>query len=248
MVIEWWMIDGAVCLIIILAALTGAVRGIGDTVLRILGIAGGLFLGTMYSDRVEAFLMQTKIKTTLYDHISVLLRSSFTEETGAEGLTDSGASAAESESSAINSLFSTGPTDDSSNTIISKSLGAVFDSAADQAIDDVATRLTEIAIGIIAFALIIIAVSLIVTLLRTLLRKVRKTSLVLGFADRVLGFVLGGVRGLLLAWVAVAVLIPVTTIVAPDSVTGMISALQATTVARVIYDVNPFLLIFRSFM
>ena len=39
--IEWWMIDGAVGLIFLIAALRGAVRGIGDTIIRILCIAGG---------------------------------------------------------------------------------------------------------------------------------------------------------------------------------------------------------------
>ena len=42
--IEWWMIDGAVGLIFLIAALRGAVRGIGDTVIRILCIAGGIGL------------------------------------------------------------------------------------------------------------------------------------------------------------------------------------------------------------
>ena len=43
--IEWWMIDGAVGLILLIAALRGAVRGVGDTIIRILCIVGGIALG-----------------------------------------------------------------------------------------------------------------------------------------------------------------------------------------------------------
>ena len=71
----------------------------------------------------------------------------------------------------------------------------------------------------------------------------RERSLVIGFADRVLGFVLGAVRGLMLAWLAIALLIPVTTLVSPGNVPAMMDALQHTTAAKIIYDVNPVLLI-----
>ena len=107
--------------------------------------------------------------------------------------------------------------------------------------DKAAERLTTIATGIISFALIIIAVSLAVWLLRTIIKRARKSSAVLGFTDRLLGFVLGGVIGLLLAWIAIALLMPVTAIVSPDNVPAMFDALQATTISRVIYDVNPLL-------
>jgi uncharacterized membrane protein required for colicin V production len=68
---------------------------------------------------------------------------------------------------------------------------------------------------------------------------------VIGFADRTLGFVLGVVRGIMLAWIAVALLIPVTTLFSPENVIPMMTAMQQTTVAKVIYDVNPFLAVIR---
>ena len=58
-----------------------------------------------------------------------------------------------------------------------------------------------------------------------------------------LGFVLGAVKGLLLAWIAVALLIPATTLFSPEKVPAMLEALQQTTVAKVIYDVNPLLML-----
>ena len=57
--IEWWMIDGAVGLILLIAALRGAVKGIGDTIIRILCIVGGLALGIFCKEPFSDYLMQT---------------------------------------------------------------------------------------------------------------------------------------------------------------------------------------------
>ena len=40
--IEWWMIDGAVGLIVLVAVLRGAIKGVGDTILKIICIIGGI--------------------------------------------------------------------------------------------------------------------------------------------------------------------------------------------------------------
>ena len=229
--IEWWMIDGAVGLIILIAALRGAVRGIGDTIIRILCIVGGLGLGIYFKDKLSGLLMQTKMKTKLYDRFFVMIRGN---ETAVEAPESSG------DGSLIGSVFGS---DGSGDSVISKSIGNIFDKAADRAADAAAERLTEIAMGVIAFALIILAVCIVAAILRAVIRHGRDHSLVIGFADRVLGIVLGSVRGLMIAWIAVALLIPVTTLVSPQNTPAMMSALQETTVAKVIYDVNPLLLL-----
>ena len=83
--IEWWMIDGAVGLILLIAALRGAVKGIGDTIIRILCIVGGLALGIFCKEPVSDYLMQTRIRTKLYDHFFVLIRGDAPAEGAAEG-------------------------------------------------------------------------------------------------------------------------------------------------------------------
>lgn len=234
--IEWWMIDGAVCLIALIAALRGAVKGVGDTIIKILCIAGGIGLGMFYSDKLSSFLMQTKLRSTLYRRFFVLIRG---DETAAEAARPA---ASPDGGSFFGSIFAT---EGSKETLISKSLGDVFGSAADKAAEAAADRLTQIAVGIIAFALIILAVSIVSTILRRLIRRGRKNSAVIGFADRVLGLVLGSVRGVMLGWIAVALLIPVTTLVSPGNVPNMMEALQMTAISKVLYDVNPFLMIIR---
>ena len=230
--IEWWMIDGGVCLIALIAALRGAVKGVGDTIIKILCIAAGLGLGIFYSDRLSDFLMQTKLRETIYQRFFFYIRGD------AAAAADPAAPAADAGESFFGSIFAT---DGEAESVISKSLAGLFSDAADKAADAAADRLTQIAMGVIAFALIILAVSILSMILRWLIRHGRKNSVVIGFADRVRGLVLGSVRGLLLAWIAVALLIPVTTLVSPDNVVPMMDALQKTTVAKVLYDVNPLL-------
>ncbi|MBE6040248.1 MAG: hypothetical protein E7219_04735 [Clostridiales bacterium] len=226
--IEWWMIDGIIGLIILAAAVTGAARGIGDTVIRIAGIAGGIILGVFFSDKVSDFLMQTKMSESLHEHIFVILRGGDPAE------------AAEAANPAVDALESNSASYQES---LSKSIGSLFDSAADRAADAAAIKLTEVAVSIIGFALILLAVAIAAAVIRTLIRSGRKRSIVLGFTDRTLGFALGAVRGLMLAWIAVALLIPLTTLFSPDNVPAMMGALKQTTLSKVLYDVNPFLLV-----
>ena len=133
------MIDGAVGLIVLAAVLRGAIKGVGDTVIKMICIIGGIGLGVYFKDKLKAFLMQTKLERTMHMRIFELIR---------------GDEAADPSSGGIGSFFGpiTSP-DGTGEGVISKSLGGIFSDAADRAADAAAERLTEIAIGVIAFAL-----------------------------------------------------------------------------------------------
>ena len=225
--IEWWMIDGAVGLIVLAAVLRGAIKGVGDTVIKMISIIAGIGLGVYFKDKLKDFLMQTKLERTMHGRIFELIRGDEAADPSSGGGVDS----------FFGSIISPGGTGEG---VISKSLGGIFSNAADKAADAVAERLTEIAMGAIAFALIILVVSLVMFAVRMIIKSMRDHSIVIGFADRVLGMVLGLVRGIMLAWIAVALLIPITTLVSPEHVPAMMEALQLSTAAKVLYDVNPF--------
>lgn len=225
---NWWAIDGFIILLILAAAIWGAVRGIGDTVIRLAGTAAGIGLGIFYSDKITAFLMKTKMSRALHDHIFVLIR-------GEEPDPGSG-------NAALDTLNST-ETPSSYQDSLSKSIGSMFDNAADKAADAAAQKLTAVAVSVIGFALILLTIAILTAVIRAVIRHFRNTSVVIGFTDRLLGFVLGGVRGLLLAWVFTALLIPVMTLVKPENVPASLEALQMTTIGKVLYDVNPLLLV-----
>ncbi len=225
---DWWAIDGVICIIIFAAALWGAVKGIGDTIIRLASIAAGVGLGIFYSDKISAFLMKTEMSRSLHEHIFVLIRG--------EGA-DPG-----SGNAALDSLNSTGDPGSYMDSL-SKSVGSMFDSAADRAADAAAQKLTAIAVSVIGFALILLAAAVFTAVIRFLIRRFRETSPVIGVTDRMLGFVLGGVRGLLIAWIFVALLIPVTALLNPENVPATLSALQMTSIGKVLYDVNPLLMV-----
>ena len=221
------MIDGILCLIVFIAAVIGAAKGIGDTIIRIAAVIGGGALAFLYSGKVGEYLKGTSVNRLLHDHIYLLLRGREAAEEAPDVVTG----------------------DDSSIAgMLSKSLTGLFTNAADKAAEEAAQRLTEIAMGVISFALIVLAVALAVAILKAIIRFARKKSVVLGFTDRLLGFVLGAVRGLLLAWIAVALLIPVTAIVSPENVAPVMNALKETEIARVMYDVNPLLYVVKLLM
>ena len=118
--IEWWWIDVIVLLIILLAALRGAIRGIGDTIVRIASILGGVILGTALSGKVSAFLMTTKISSSLHDHIYEIIRG---DEAGQSGLTGGGSA------NPMADTKNSTPTDPVESPL-SKSLGNMISNAA----------------------------------------------------------------------------------------------------------------------
>jgi uncharacterized membrane protein required for colicin V production len=230
MTIEWWMIDGAVALIVLIAAITGAAKGIGDTVFRLVGIAGGLVLSVLYSGKVAEYLTGTSINTKLHDHIYEIIRGNELNQVEAP-VEDGG-------SGLIDTLV---PQDNVYQNSLSKALGGIINDVADKTAEAAADKLTQVAISIMAFVLIILAVWLAVSLVRLIFKKLRDESIVIGGLDRIGGFALGIVRGLIVACVAIAALVPVTTLVAPLKVPAIIDALHSTYIAGIIYDINPVL-------
>ncbi len=243
---EWWMIDGIIGLILLVAAFRGAVKGIGDTVLRIAGFIGGLVLAVLFSGRLADFLMTTKLRTKLHEQILKI----FIKEAEMQYGTGAGEAASTElipqKSSALTSVQG-----DNGGSILDelpKALGDLSSSIEGKVADSVADNLTTIAVSVIAFVLVMLLTWLVVFIIRRILKAAKDTSILIGFADRVLGFTLGVIRGTLIVCVLVAALVPVTTLVAPLAVPRVMEALQETYVAKVIYDINPVLLVIRLFL
>ena len=227
------MLDGLVGLILLVAVIRGIVKGIGDTVLRLLGLAGGLFLGVMYSDKVAAYLSDTKLRTILHDNIFGILRPQ-TEAAAADAAGDAGAEVVQMVDPAA-----ADPVKES----LPKAIGGMISKLADESAEAAADRLTDIAISILGFIAILLAIWIIMALLRAIYRSFRKQSILIGFVDRLGGCVLGIIRGTLLVCLVIAALIPVVTIFAPDKVPEIIDAMHKTYVAGIIYDINPMMLL-----
>jgi len=235
--IEWWMVDGLIGLVVAIAAIKGAAKGIGDTVLRIVGFFVGLAVSVMYSNKVADYLAGTRLNDTLYSHIFKIVRRQAEEQAAEQAEATSG--------EIVGNMLSGGGSADPYSDSMPKSLSSVVSDLADKTAEAAADRLTEIALGILAFALVMLACWLIFTIIRLIYKALRKNTVVIGFLDRVLGFVLGVIRGAFIAFVVVAALVPLTTLIAPDKVPDMITAIHNSQIAGVIYDVNPILLLIK---
>ena len=63
------MMDGAVGLIVLAAVLRGSIKGVGDTVIKMICIVGGIGLGVYFKDRLKAFLCRQNSEDRTYPHL-----------------------------------------------------------------------------------------------------------------------------------------------------------------------------------
>lgn len=227
--IEWWMLDGLLGLVILIAVIRGIIKGIGDTVLRLIGIAGGVALSVFYSSRVAEFITGTGLSIVLYDHIYDILMP--------EAI-----AAADSAGNDVANMVGPAATDPISEAM-PKTLGGLVSNLTDKTVSAAADRLTEIAISILSVVAIMLAVWFVMFLLRVLYKSLKNESFVIGFVDRLLGMVLGLIRGLILACIVAAAMIPVATIFVPEKVPEILEAMNGTYFAGIIYDINPVMLL-----
>lgn len=240
--IEWWMLDGAIGLILLVAVIRGAVRGIGDTMIRILGLGAGLGLSFLYSGKVADYLSVSPVQAKIHEHMYTIVR-----EYIMGGAPDPEPGAGDSQTEIINNFVGNNQPDPYAEAM-PKTLGAVVNDLADKTANVAATRLTDICISILSVLVIIIAVWLVLTIIRFIYRVTRDHSVLIRLSDRILGMVFGVVRGLILSFLAAAALIPATTFFAPDKAPAMLEALKQTYIAGTLYDINPVMLIVQHFL
>ena len=212
MKIEWWMLDGILCLIVLISAMIGAKRGIGDSIIRLLGLAGGLVLAAMFGKDFSAYLMTTPFRGSVYNKVFSLMR----------------------------------PEQNNYSNSLPGVIGEAADAAADKAAEAMSYRITDALIGIIGFVLIVLAVWLAAYIIRMMFKKGRNSSIIIGGTDRMVGLLLGIVKGVIIACIAVAALVPGTTLFAPDKLPDMITAMQDSYLTKLVYEINPLLIALKS--
>ncbi len=243
MKIEWWMLDGAVGLILLVAVIRGAAKGIADTILRILSLVGGLGVSYLYLDKVAAWLSVSPVQSIIHKHLYMMIRSHLGEVPAEGGETATGSGSADIINGYVGNTYS-----DPYTEAMPKTIGSAVNDLADKTATAAATRITDICINILSVLAIIVAVWLAVTIIRFIFRQLRDTSVLIGLSDRILGMAFGLVRGLVLSFLAAAALIPCTALFAPQRVPELLAAMQQTYIAGTIYDMNPIMLIIEHFI
>lgn len=105
---------------------------------------------------------------------------------------------------------------------------------------------TNVTITMLSFMLIVILVWLVATILIRGLRKSKKEKGVIGSVDSSVGLLLGTIKGILLVFLFLAFMFPVTGIFMPEKVTMLNSMLNDSIIAGRLYDLNPLLIFMRS--
>ena len=208
MKIEWWMLDGAIILIVVLSALIGAKKGLGDTIIRLLGLVGGLVLAVLFGKDVSEFLIKTPFRGVVYERVFGVMR----------------------------------PDEGSFSRTLPGAVGETADAAANKSAELASGRITDALMGIIAFIGIVLVIWFAAFIIRMIFKRGRKSSVVIGGFDSLLGLTLGIVRGVIIACLAVAAFIPITTLIMPDKLPEMVSAMQSSYLTRLVYEINPLLL------
>lgn len=121
-------------------------------------------------------------------------------------------------------------------------LGKGIDTAASEAAQTIASRLTELTMTILCFLLIFLAVKVVAFFLTLALSK-RQNKGFVGFLDGLLGLVAGMIRGIIFVFVFLALLLPVVNLVSPASTQLILDSLDASYFSRTLYDSNFIMLI-----
>lgn len=125
-------------------------------------------------------------------------------------------------------------------------LGQAVDTATTGAAQLLAQQITELTLSILSFALIVLVIKLLCFLLTRLLSRKSNKGFI-GFVDGLLGMVAGSIKGVLLVFLFLMLLLPAVNFMAPESTVIVLSALENSHFAGTLYDANFLVLVLGNF-
>lgn len=124
-------------------------------------------------------------------------------------------------------------------------LNQSIDTAASNAGQVLAQQLTDLFLIIFSFLLIVVAIKLICFLLTQIFSR-KKNKNFIGFVDGILGLVAGSIKGILLVFLFLMLLLPAVNLMSPESMKLVLSALEDSTLAGTLYDANFLVLVLNN--
>lgn len=205
--------DIAIGLIFVLSTASGFRKGFVRTFIHTAGWVLSIIIGFVFFSRVENFL---RANTNFYDNIYNKI----------SGQIEAGGS------SAIHTL----------TTDMPLILQEVIDSIKVSVTTAIASGIADFVFKILCFILVVIIIRLVFLLLSSLFSKKHNDGII-GFLDGSFGLIAGAIKGLLLIFILLALLVPVISL---SSGNGLASALEASRIAGTLYDNNYLLLIVKT--
>ena len=205
--------DIVIGLIFVISTAVGFRQGFVHTFIHTAGWILSIVIGFAWYAKVEDYL---RTKTNFYDSIY----EKIADRVAAEG------------SSAAVSFTTNMP------SILQEFIDSIKNSVATAITSGVADFLFKV----ICFLLVVVAIRLIFLLLSSFLSKKHNEGF-LGFVDGVFGLFAGAIKGLLLVFLLLALLVPVISLSSGDS---FAASLESSRIAGILYDNNYLLLIVKS--
>lgn len=213
-----WM-DIAILVIILGSTVLGYVQGFMRTFLHTVGWLLAIVLSFAWYPSIVDFL---KEKTDFYDAM---------QTTVAEHLTaGAGDAAAEGAGTMLNG--------------IPDILVQVFHAASEAVADTMAGGITDMLFNLVGFLIVIAAIKFIFWLLISLFSK-RDNDGITGWFDGIFGAAFGGVKGIVIVFILLALLVPVTGL---SSGTFFLDSLHDSKLAESLYNNNAVFVIINQFM
>lgn len=206
-------LDGLVIVLFVLSTAFGYRRGFVNTFVHMAGWLLSMVISFALYPKVSAFLME---KTDFYDSIHVKV----------------------AEKVAVQSASTTKP--------ISEALPDILRTFWDKAEATFANALTDglsgLVFQLITFLLVVLAIRMVFLLFSSLFSKKHNEGLI-GFTDGLLGLLMGSIRGIILIYLVMALIVPVIGLSTGDFLS---SSLSESSIAKSFYDNNLLLLIIKG--
>ncbi|HKK96331.1 MAG TPA: CvpA family protein [Anaerovoracaceae bacterium] len=125
---------------------------------------------------------------------------------------------------------------------ITKSLPGNISDINEPLASSVATSVIEVFMTLISFLFVLIFVVIIAALLSAIFSKKHNKDNFIGTTDGFIGLAFGLLRGAVIVCILLAIMVPVTSLIAPEQLPLLNKSLDTSYIALLIYDNNPLLL------
>ena len=126
-------------------------------------------------------------------------------------------------------------------------LAKFIDSTEMNFVSSVSKTMTDLCFSIISFLLVVLAVKLMLWLITEMFSKKQNGGFT-GLLDGILGLAFGLMRSFLVVFFLLALLVPVSSFLAPDTASALIESLSKSVFPKDLYDNNLLMLIVRDFL
>lgn len=213
------VLDIIVAIIVLTAMVLGFRKGFAHTFLHTIDWILALVAAVIWSSKLGELIMEkTDFYTTLYNKVEAKFTESFSNATAG---------------------FDSLP----------RIFGDAIDNATSKMAAEMAQTMTDRIFSIICFVLMVLLVKLVIWLIIAVIaKKDEDDDSLIGFTDGLAGMLVGFLKGMIITFVVLALMMPVLNMFSPEKIEFVMKSMENSYFAGDLYENNFLLLIVRDFM